>query len=184
MLSNGTEAWLFGHTDGCRIEPVAIQEGAPESVVASPSDQAYAMAQSMGLVYVSDVSALLKPSAGTACQDDAVNGVVTYLDNFTSELSDQIVAARASSREAISVITSNGIEVSLGAPVDIAAEEPAVLEPSGTVPRAGIHLHQRARSHYALLARARRRRDRRNAGDRRPGAYYRRLYRDGPDAGF
>ena len=126
MLSNGTEAWLLA-TDGCWIEPVAIQEGAPESAVASPSDQAYAMAQSMGLVYVSDVSALLKPGAGTACQDDAVNGVVTYLDNFTSELSDQIVAARASSREAISVILSNGIEVSLGAPVDIAAKEQVVL---------------------------------------------------------
>ncbi len=126
MLSNGTEAWLLA-TDGCWIEPVAVQEGAPESAVASPSDQAYALAQSMGLVYVSDVSALLKPSAGAACQDNAVNGVVDYLDNFTSALSDQIVAARASSREAISVILSNGIEVSLGAPVDIAAKERVVL---------------------------------------------------------
>ncbi len=126
MLSNGTEAWLLA-TDGCWIEPIAIQEAAPESAVASPSDQAYATAQSMGLVYVSDVSALLKPSAGTTCQDSAVTGVVTYLDNFTSALSDQIVAARASSREAISVILSNGIEVSLGAPVDIAAKEQVVL---------------------------------------------------------
>ena len=141
------------------------------------------MAQSMGLVYVSDVSALLKPSAGTACQDDAVNGVVTYLDNFTSELSDQTVAARASSREAISVILSNGIEVSLGAPVDIAAKEQVVLSLMAQYPGQD-HLHQRARSHYALLARARRRRDRRNAGYRRPGADHRRLYRDGPDAGF
>lgn len=126
MMGNGTEAWLLA-TDGCWIEPVGIQEATADNGVASPADQARSLAQSMGLVYVEDVSSLLKPESGTACADAAVAGVITYLDTFTSAFTDQIVAAKASSREAIAVVLNNGIEVSLGAPVDIAAKERVAL---------------------------------------------------------
>lgn len=126
MLSNGTEAWRMA-SDGCWLEPLAIQQATSDNGVASPTDQARAQAASEGLVYIEDVSALVKPEAGVPCTDDAILGVMTYLDTFTSALRDQITLAKASSRESIAVVLSNGVEVSLGAPVDIPTKERVVL---------------------------------------------------------
>lgn len=126
MLSNGTEAWRMA-SDGCWLEPVAIQEATSDNGVASPADQARAQAAEEGLVYIEDVSALVKPEAGALCTDTAILGVMTYLDTFTSALRDQIALAKAASRESIAVVLANGIEVSLGAPVDISTKEQVVL---------------------------------------------------------
>lgn len=127
MLSNGSEAWLIA-TDGCWLEPVELREANSDAGIGAPADQARELAAAEGLVYVSGVSALVKPEAGAACADEAVQGVMDYLAGFSAALRSQIAAAKAPTVESISVVLSNGIEVSLGAPDDIALKERVVLE--------------------------------------------------------
>ena len=126
MLSNGSEAWLLAE-DGYWLEPVPLQEATADGSIGAPADQARAAAAEQGLVYIGDVSALVRPQAGAQCTDGAVLGVTAYLEGFTEALRDQIVSAKAASRESIAVILSNGVEVSLGAPTDIEAKEKVVL---------------------------------------------------------
>ena len=127
MLSNGSAAWRIA-SDGYWLEEVALQESTSDNGVAAPADQARALAGAEGLVYISDVSALVKPEAGTLCTDDAILGVIAYLDGFTGALRGMVVSAKAPSTESISIVLSNGIEVSLGAPEDIELKQQVILE--------------------------------------------------------
>lgn len=127
MLSNGSEAWLIS-TDGVWLEPVELAAADPDNGVEAPADQARAYAAEQGLVYVSDVAANVKPEAGAACDNDAVCGVVTYLEEFSGALRPQIAAAKASTVESISVVLASGIEVSLGTPENVNLKERVVLE--------------------------------------------------------
>lgn len=126
MLSNGTEAWLVA-TDGYWIEPIVLLEATADNDVASPVEQARTYAESNGLVYVSGISALIKPLAGTRCEDAGVLGVMGYLDTFTGALRGLIKAAKAPSAESISIVLTNGIEVSLGTPEDIVLKERVIM---------------------------------------------------------
>ncbi len=126
MLANGSEAWLIS-TDGYWLESLALEEATSDNGVAAPADQAYAVASEEGLVYISEISALVTPSVGTACTDTAILGVLTYLETFSEELRSQIVSAKASSRESISVMLASGIEIALGAPTDIELKEEVAL---------------------------------------------------------
>ena len=126
MLSNGVEAWIIA-TDGYWIEQVPLQEATAENGLPSPAEQARGYAEQNGLVYVSGISALIKPQAGVKCDDAGVLGVMVYLDRFTGALRVLIDAAKAPSAESISIVLTNGIEVSLGAPEDIALKESVIM---------------------------------------------------------
>lgn len=126
MLSNGTDAWRLSE-DGHWLESVAMQEATADNGVASPLEQAAEAARREGVVFVSGVAATVQPQGGTACEDAAITGVLTYLAEFGDELAGQIVSATAPSRDAIAVTLENGIEVSLGAPVNIPEKEAVVL---------------------------------------------------------
>lgn len=127
MLANGGEAWEVA-TDGCWLEAVAIEAATADNGLPSPEDQARSEASRLGLVFVTDVSALVRPVAGEACSDAGVSGVLAYLNGFSDALRSQISTAKAPSAEGISVVLTSGIEVSLGSPTDIEAKERVVLE--------------------------------------------------------
>lgn len=127
MLANGSEAWEVA-TDGCWLEPVDIEPATSDNGLPSPLDQARAAAAGQGLVFVTDVSALVRPVAGETCSDAGVSGVLAYLEGFSDALRSQIATAKAPSAAAISVVLTSGVEVSLGAPEDVAAKERVVLE--------------------------------------------------------
>ena len=126
MLANGSEAWLIA-SDGFWLEPLSLQAATADNGVAAPADQAREQAMARGLVYISEISATVKPVGGTQCADEGIMGVLSYLEAFGDELRGQIVSAKASSRESVSVVLSSGIEISLGAPTDIALKEQVVL---------------------------------------------------------
>lgn len=127
LLSSGLEAWWLS-ADGHWLEPVAMQEATADNGVASPSDQARTAAASDGVVLVSDVAATVAPQAGAACTDEAVSGVLSYVTTFSDEMRAKIVSAKAASVQALSFVLTDGVEVSVGAPTDIAAKEQVVLE--------------------------------------------------------
>ena len=126
MLANGSEAWLIA-SDGFWLEPLSLQAATADNGVAAPADQAREQAAARGLVYISEISATVKPVGGTQCADEGIMGVLSYLEAFGDELRGQIVSAKASSRESVSVVLSSGIEISLGAPTDIALKEQVAL---------------------------------------------------------
>lgn len=125
MLANGGEAWRIA-SDGYWLEQVALQQATSDNGIAAPADQARAIAASEGLVYVADVSALIVPEAGKQCADEAVLGVLAYLEGFSETLRAQVAIAKAPSLASISIVLANGVEVSLGAPADISLKEQIV----------------------------------------------------------
>ncbi len=126
MLANGSDAWLIA-SDGYWLEPLDLEVSTAENGMPAPADQAYEQAINDGLVYISNVSALVSPVAGELCTDETIMGVITYLTEFSDELSSQIMTAKATSLESISVVLKNGIEVSLGSPTNIALKEEVTL---------------------------------------------------------
>ncbi len=126
MLSNGQAAWRLS-TDGVWIEPVELSAITADNGADSYDVQAKNAAANEGVVYVSEAAATLAPVEGEKCTDEALLGLVQYMETFTPALRDQIVSACATSKESIAVVLSNGIKVSLGAPDDIELKEQTVL---------------------------------------------------------
>ncbi len=126
MLANGSQAWLVS-TDGYWLGTVSIEESTADNGVASPADQAKSYASAQGLVYVSDVSALVKPDAGTACDDAGIQAALAYLNGFSDALRSQVATVKAASAASTLAVLKSGIEVSLGTPTDIAAKEKVIL---------------------------------------------------------
>lgn len=114
MLANGTEAWRLSD-DGYWVEAVVMQSGTD---AATPSSQAAAAAEADGVVMVTDVAASVAPSGGSACADNAILGVLTYLTDLPAALTEQIASFKAPSVAGISAILTNGVEVALGNPAN------------------------------------------------------------------
>lgn len=126
MLSNGQAAWRLS-SDGVWIEPVELALVSADNGVEAYDVQAKDAAASDGVVYVSEVAATVNPEAGAECTDEGLLGLLAYIEGFTPALLDQVASACAPSKEAIAVVLTNGIKVSLGAPDDIALKEQTVL---------------------------------------------------------
>ncbi|MBS5450995.1 MAG: FtsQ-type POTRA domain-containing protein [Coriobacteriia bacterium] len=127
MMSSGLEAWWIS-SDGHWLEPYAMQEATADNGVASPSDQARQAASAAGLVFVGDVAATVVPQAGTVCADAAVQGVLSYCTTFSDDMRSRIASATAASTQSISFVLTDGVEVSVGAPVDIESKERVILQ--------------------------------------------------------
>ena len=126
MLANGSEAWYIA-SDGYWLEEVPLADPTVDTTAAAPADQARALATSENLVYVTDVSALVKPEAGTACTEEGLMSMMEYIEGFSDAFLAMVVVGEAPSAAAISIVLSNGIEVSLGEPEDIELKEKVIL---------------------------------------------------------
>ena len=121
MLSNKQGAWLIA-SDGVWLEPVDLT---PAAQTGTETDDVLAkrLAYERGLYCITGVDAQIEAEAGKRTSDDAVLGVLAYREQLSPELSEQIVFATAAEKDSISVTLESGIEVSLGAPRDIAAKD-------------------------------------------------------------
>jgi cell division protein FtsQ len=124
MLASGLEAWYIA-SDGTWLEEFPLAQAA-DGEVSSTADLVRTEAAAQGLTYVCEVGSQVRPEAGTVCDDAAVLGVLAYLEGFSESFRGAVLTAKASSEASISVVLSSGIEVSLGAPTDIALKEEVV----------------------------------------------------------
>lgn len=122
VMSSGTTAWCLGD-NAVWIQPLSIDQGDYGSI----KDAALAQAQSMGTLLITDVPASVSPVAGYASTDEPILAVESYRSQFSSELNDQIVSYSAKSSDSISCTLSSGVEVSLGAPNNVASKEEVIL---------------------------------------------------------
>lgn len=122
-MSTASVCWCLGN-DNVWIEPInlTIQDGQ------SADDAALALAREMNSLLIIDVPTSLSPTAGESCKDEALMAVATYREQFSEAFSSQIVRFSAASAESIACTLSNGVEVSLGAPVDIDVKEAVIKE--------------------------------------------------------
>ena len=122
-MSTASVCWCLGN-DNVWIEPInlTIMDGQ------SADDAALALAREMDSLLIIDVPTSLSPTAGESTNEDALMAVATYRQQFSKEFADQIVRFSAASVESIGCTLSNGVEVSLGAPVDIDVKEAVIKE--------------------------------------------------------
>ena len=122
-MSTASVCWCLGN-DSVWIEPInlTILDGQ------SADDAALALAREMDSLLIIDVPTSLSPTAGESTNEDALMAVATYRQQFSKEFNDQIVRFSAASVESIGCTLSNGVEVSLGAPVDIDVKEAVIKE--------------------------------------------------------
>lgn len=118
LMSSGAVAWYLSD-QGTWIEPVMVEPAEGQST----NDAALAIARDNGCLLVTDVPATVDPSAGAEATDATLDAVAQFREGFSSDFNAQIVCFRAPSAEGISCVLENGVEVSLGAPTDIAEKE-------------------------------------------------------------
>ena len=123
VMSTGNVVWYMGE-DNVWIEPASIEVGENDDI----DDLALKEAQSMGAMLITDVPSSVEPVAGSAADSSILDAVQEYRDDFSDELSDQIVSFSASSLESISCTLESGVEISLGSPSNISSKEAVILE--------------------------------------------------------
>ncbi len=116
-MSSGGLCWLLGD-DGVWIEPLRVEAVEGESSV----DVALAEAERLGVVMISGVPATVCPVAGTAATDDAIGAVYSFAEQFPAEFAKEVVSYSAPDVEGISCILKSGVEVSMGAPTNVASK--------------------------------------------------------------
>lgn len=117
-MSSGGVAWLLGD-DNVWIEPLKFEIAESESV----NDAALQQAESLGVILVSDVPTSVNPAAGSECTDEAISAVMSVASQLSDSFKAQVVCYSASSEDDISVILSNGVEVSMGSAGNIETKE-------------------------------------------------------------
>lgn len=121
-LSSGSVAWYLGEGNIWLEESqLNVPEGKTTSTVALEK------ASSEGELLITDVPATVSPVAGAPATDAEILAVMQYQNTFSFELKSQIVNYSASSVDGISVTLSNGVQVALGAPTQIADKEKVIL---------------------------------------------------------
>jgi len=123
LMSSGTIGWYVA-ADGTWIEPFNIEVGANQTVV----DAAQQKAIEVGCRIVTDVPAEVVPEAGKVAEDASLQAVLSYLSEFSEDFAATIVRFSAPSRESISCTLESGVEVSLGAPTNVATKEAIVTQ--------------------------------------------------------
>ncbi len=118
LMSSGAVAWYLSD-QGTWIEPVMVEPAEGQS----SNDAALAIARDNGCLLITDVPATVEPSAGAEATDATLDAVAQFREGFSSDFDAQIVCFRAPSPEGISCVLESGVEVSLGAPTDIAEKE-------------------------------------------------------------
>lgn len=123
LMSSGQIAWYVGEGD-VWVEPVSVTSANGQTT----SEAALEVALDADCVLVSGVPATVEPVAGSVVTDDSLVAVGDYLEELPEDLVTQIVSFSAPSDDAISCVLANGVEVSLGSPVDITSKGNIVLQ--------------------------------------------------------
>lgn len=117
-MGSGGIAWLLGD-DGYWIEPTRIETGERESF----NEAALKRAQELGVMLISDVPATVTPVAGTPTTDSSIAAVSSFREQLSPGFLERVVSFVAPSEDDISCVMSNGVEVSLGSPTNVATKE-------------------------------------------------------------
>lgn len=120
-MASGSVAWYLGEGN-VWIEPVKLDVSGNDSVV----DSALAMADSLGAVLIADVPPSVSPVAGTQSTDDAIEAVMSFQEQFSSDFSSQVASYSAPSTDDISCVLKSGVEVSLGSVSNVDSKEAVV----------------------------------------------------------
>ena len=121
LMSTSAFAWYIGEGN-VWLEPATLDLSDGKTA----KDAAQEIAVERGALFITDVPATVNPMAGSEVSDEVLLAIDTYLDELPEEITSQVVYFSASSLESISCVLSSGVEVSLGAPVQI-EQKAAVL---------------------------------------------------------
>lgn len=127
VIDSGSSVWTLGE-DGAWIEPVQLGESSDYEA------DARAKAQELGCLLITQVASGVDPAQGSVATDEVIQAVLSYQDGFSPELSSQVQIYHAGSVGSISMVLKSGLEVSLGAPTDIASKQAALEETMATYP--------------------------------------------------
>lgn len=121
VMSSRSVAWYLGEGE-VWLEPVNLDVSDGRSA----DDVALERATSMGAILITGVPATVDPVAGSTATDEVIVAARSYLEGFSSGFASQIVSFTAPSEASLSCVLANGVEVSLGSPVDISSKEEIV----------------------------------------------------------
>lgn len=121
VMSSRSVAWYLGEGE-VWLEPVNLDVSDGRSA----DDVALERATSMGAILITGVPATVDPVAGSTATDEVIVAARSYLEGFSSGFASQIVSFTAPSEASLSCVLANGVEVSLGSPVDISSKEEVV----------------------------------------------------------
>ncbi len=122
-FSSQEMAWYLSD-DGIWLEPSELHPAGGMTIF----DIALSEARAEGIKLVTDVPETVVPTAGLPCEDPAIEGVLSYQREFDATLADQVAYYAAASESSISCVLVSGLEISLGAPTDIAAKQTVIQE--------------------------------------------------------
>lgn len=122
-MSTGSVCWCLGD-DKVWIEPInlTVNEGQAAEEVA------LTIAQDLGALLIIDVPTSMSPVAGDTASDEVLKAIWSYREQFSKNFNEQIVRFSAASTESISCTLSNGVQVSLGSPINIDVKESLIKE--------------------------------------------------------
>lgn len=123
VIMNGSEVvWCLGD-GGVWLEPISVKAESGESFKAAVLKKA----QSMGALLIADSPAKLNPHAGSQAKAESLQAAIKFDEDFTKELSKQILSYSAPSAASVSCTLKSGVTVSLGKATDITAKESVIL---------------------------------------------------------
>ena len=136
-------AWAIGE-DGAWIAPLSLSiavdangdevQAAEDGTLPEGAQQlsglaaALAIAKRDGALLLTDVPSDTEPTAGQPVDSEVVNAGLAYAKGFSADFVAQIKDLSVASVEAISANLTSGVEVSLGAPENIAEKERVVTK--------------------------------------------------------
>lgn len=123
VIGSSGDIWALGD-DGVWIEPVRIS--VPDG--GDATEAVIARAEELGCLLITSAPASVSPSQGAKATDDTILAVMTYQQQFSEQLSSQALAYSAASTGSIALTLKSGLEISLGAPNDVASKEGALTE--------------------------------------------------------
>ena len=141
MMNSASVIWCMGE-DNVWIEPVKITAASGKSV----AETALAMAVEQGTLLVTDVPLTVNPVAGEIADDEVFKAIHTYRDEFSDEFWEQIVSINAPSVEGLSCILRSGVEISLGAALNVAAKETVITQLMAKYPNRLTYINVRVPS--------------------------------------
>lgn len=119
--TGGQGAWALGD-DGVWIEPVQLS--VPDG--GDVTEVALAKAQELGCLLITQAPSSVDPAQGSQVTDETILAVLEYCRELSPDFASQVSLYAAASTGSISCVLESGVEVSLGAPTDIAAKQAAI----------------------------------------------------------
>ena len=131
--SDETEAYEAAEDEASTDE--SVEDGSEEGDGEESEDEdtegeedALAVAESYGVLLVTDVPSDIDPVAGEEVDSEEVQACLAYAEGFSDEFLASVKSLSAASVEALSAVLDGGVEVALGDAEDIATKEKVVTK--------------------------------------------------------